>query len=134
MSKEIRRSLIAKIKIAQKQLNIEDWEYRQMLERLTGLSSCAQMQNFQLVCVLNELKRKGFKPTVSKKHVSPNHSKSKDAMIGKVAALLADNKLPWDYAHSMAKRMFKVDRVEWLDYDHLHKLIAALQIYANRKV
>ena len=49
MSKQMRRSLIAKIKIAQKQLNIEDWEYRQMLERLTGLSSCAQMQNYQLV-------------------------------------------------------------------------------------
>ena len=37
------------------------------------------------------------------------------------------------YAHGMAKRMFGVDQVHWLSDDKLHKLVAALQIYANRR-
>ena len=54
------------------------------------------------------------------------------ALIGG-SALLADGKKPWAYAHAMAKRMFGVDRVEWLSDEHMHKLVAALQIAANRQ-
>lgn len=31
------------------------------------------------------------------------------------------------------KKMFKVDRVEWLSDGNMHKLVAALQIAANRR-
>ena len=31
------------------------------------------------------------------------------------------------------KKMFKVDRVEWLSDGNMHKLVAALQISANRR-
>ena len=48
-------------------------------------------------------------------------------------ALLAELGYHWNYAHSMARGMFKVDRVEWLTDEHLHKLVAALQMHANRK-
>ena len=54
-------------------------------------------------------------------------------MLGKVEALLADAKRPWAYAHNTARQMFKVARVEWLDSDQLHKLVAALQIDSQRQ-
>jgi len=54
-------------------------------------------------------------------------------MLGKVEALLADAQRPWDYAHSMARHMFGVDRLEFLRGGQLHRLVAALQIDANRR-
>ena len=54
-------------------------------------------------------------------------------MLRKVEALLADAKRPWSYAHSMAKKMFHVNRLEWLNDHDLHKLVAALQADANRR-
>ena len=54
--------------------------------------------------------------------------------LRKVRALLADAKRPWSYAHGLAKRMYDVARVEWLDHDKLHRLVAALQVDANRRI
>ena len=54
-------------------------------------------------------------------------------MMDKVEALLADGGYHWNYAHAMAWRMFGREKVEYLDNDQLHKLVAALQIAANRK-
>ena len=39
----------------------------------------------------------------------------------------------WNYAHGMAKRMFGVDQVQWLTNDHMRRLVAALQIYADKR-
>ncbi|HHF7476546.1 TPA: phage protein GemA/Gp16 family protein [Neisseria meningitidis] len=44
-----------------------------------------------------------------------------------------DDGWTWNYAHGTAKKMFKVDRVEWLSDGNMHKLVAALQIAANRR-
>lgn len=129
--KDQRRALIAKIKIAQKQLDLDDDTYRAMLMRVAGANSCTKMDMRQLEAVLAELVAKGFAPT--KKHTAPKRRSSADAMMGKIGALLADGKKPWAYAHAMAKRMFGVDRVEWLTDEHMHKLVAALQIAANRQ-
>lgn len=129
--KDIRRGLIAKIKIAQASLGLDDATYRALLERVCGKRSCTQMNVRELEAVLAELKSKGFVPKA--KHKRPSSRRSADAMMSKVEALLADNGLPWNYAHGMAKKMFGVDRVQWLSDEHLHKLIAALQIYANRR-
>ncbi len=48
-------------------------------------------------------------------------------MMRKIEALLLDNGWTWNYAHGTAKKMFKVDRVEWLSDGNMHKLVAALQ-------
>ena len=86
--------------------------------------------------VLIEFARLGFKATEAegRKRVFTGKPKNVDQvpMLGKVEALLADSKRPWSYAHAMARRMFKVARVEWLKPDQLHRLVAALQINSNR--
>ena len=53
--------------------------------------------------------------------------------MGKIEALLADGNKPWRYAEAMAERMFNRKRIQWLSTDQLHRLVAALQINANRE-
>lgn len=129
----IRRPLIAKIKIGQQRLGLDDDVYRVLLRRETGKDSCTQMGIKELEAVLAAMKQQGFVPARPQKGRRPGARSSAEPMMRKVEALLADNGLHWNYAHGMAKRMFGVDRVHWLADAHLHKLIAALQIYADRR-
>ena len=56
-----------------------------------------------------------------------------EAMCRKINALLLDSGRTWDYAHAMAKHMFDRERVQWLEPRQIHKLVAALQVDANRR-
>ena len=125
--------LKAKIHIGKAQLGLDDDTYRALLRRETGKSSCAKMTLRELEAVLAAMQRQGFAPTRRLMGRRPSPRRSASKMIAKVEALLLDNGLTWAYAHGMAKRMFGVDQVHWLSDDKLHKLVAALQIYANRR-
>jgi phage gp16-like protein len=127
-----RKSLLARIHIAKKQLKLDEDMYREMLVQVTSKKSCADMHISDLYLVIKRLQQAGFKAKKRDHGKKPNPNKSQAAMMGKVEALLADNNLPWNYAHAMAKRMFKVDKVDWLTSQDLHKLIAALVISTNR--
>lgn len=130
---KFRNVKIAKIKIAQNQLNISDEAYRAMLNRITEKNSCAQMNDSELDAVLAEMKRLGFVPKKKTSVTSIRPSVDTAPLISKVNALLADSGRPEEYANAMAKHMFKKERIEWLDSRQLHKLVAALQIDANRR-
>lgn len=130
-----RNGLIAKIKIAQKELGMAEEAYRAMLLRITGKNSCAVMDIGELECVVDEMRRFGFKPSTAREKYGRPHLRrtTAAAMMDKVEALLADGGYHWNYAHAMARRMFGREKVEYLDNDQLHKLVAALQIAANRR-
>ena len=128
----MRRALIAKIKIAQKELGLDDATYRAVLERVTGKRSCTECSIPELERVVEDLRQHGFTPKKTAGQ-RPNRRSSADPMMRKIEALLLDNGWTWNYAHGTARRMFKVDRVEWLSDGNMHKLVAALQISANRK-
>jgi phage gp16-like protein len=53
-------------------------------------------------------------------------------MLQKIEAYLAEAKRPWTYVNAMAKRMFKIERVQWCNPGQLHKIIAALEYDARR--
>ncbi|MGH8040395.1 MAG: phage protein GemA/Gp16 family protein [Pseudomonas sp.] len=114
-----------------------DDTYRELLLRVTGKSSSAAMSSQERDKVIQEMKRLGFSDARKQDGgaVFPGRPDAVDGipMLKKVEALLAAAGRPWSYATSMAKRMFKVERLEWLKADQLHRLIAALQIHANRK-
>ena len=57
----VKRKKISMIKIAQKQLCIDDDAYRAMLIRITGQNSCAGLNLSQLNLVIDDLVKKGFK-------------------------------------------------------------------------
>ncbi|ENE1253427.1 regulatory protein GemA [Stenotrophomonas maltophilia] len=134
--KDQRRAQIAKIHLAKTQLGLDDDTYRGLLHRVTGKDSTASMTTAERDQVVSELRRLGFTP--SKKAGSgaayPGRPETVDdtPMLRKVEALLTEAGRPWSYALAVAQRMFKVDRLEWLKGDQLHRLVAALQIDADR--
>lgn len=56
----------------------------------------------------------------------------KEPLLRKIEAYLAEAKRPWDYAHGMARRMFKVNRLQWCQARQLHKIVAAMEYDARR--
>ena len=129
-----RKKLIAKVKIAQQQLGLDDDTYRDLLEGAVGKRSAAKMDEKELTTVIEVMKSKGFQDQSSGHEADkPDVTEAKKALVGKIEALLADGNKPWRYAEAMAERMFNRKRIQWLNTDQLHRLVAALQINANRE-
>jgi phage gp16-like protein len=126
---------LAMIHAAAKELAMPRDVYVALLQRVTGKSSAADLDDRERHKVMDELRRLGAKravrPVTDGKPA--NVPAEKAAMVAKVEALLADAKRSWNYAHGMARRMFKCARVEWLKPDQLHRLVAALSIDAQRR-
>lgn len=132
MNPEHRRAMIAKIKIAQKALAMNDDSYRALLTRVTGKGSAAALEKREMEAVLREIQRLGWKP-VNPQGTRPRVASEKDRTIAKIGAILKELNLSWNYAHGMAKAMFARERVEWLDAVELHKLMQALAVYQRRQ-
>lgn len=130
------------IHIAKSQLGMDDETYRAMLSTVAGVKSAKDLDGAGRDKVLQHLKRCGFKPKAKpdsagrNKHVKdrPNNYSGdvRGNQIKKIEALLADAGRPWSYAAGLAKKMFKVDALEFCDPDHLQKLIAAL-VYDQKR-
>lgn len=132
MNPEHRRAMIAKIKIAQKALAMNDDSYRALLTRVTGKGSAAALEKREMEAVLREMQRLGWKP-VNPQGTRPRVASEKDRTLAKIGAILKELNLSWNYAHGMAKAMFVRERVEWLDAAELHKLMQALAVYQRRQ-
>lgn len=136
-ARDPRNQQLARIHLAKKQLALDESTYRALLKRITGKESSAAMSTAERNAVLAEFARLGFKDQrqAEKRRRWPGEPKNCNEVpqLRKVRALLADAKRPWSYAHGLAKRMYDVARVEWLDHDKLHRLVAALQVDANRR-
>lgn len=128
-----RTALLAKIHIGKKELGLDDDVYRDVLWRLTGKRSAKELNVRQLQRVLMYLQDKGFVVTPKKAYRKPSVIARKQALIGKIEAILADMGLPWSYANATAKQMFGVDMVHWLEVDKLYKLTQALVVYQARQ-
>ena len=129
-----RKKLIAKVKIAQQQLGMDDDTYRDLLEGAVGKRSAAKLNEKELTTVIEVMKSKGFQDQSNGHEADkPDVTEAKQALVSKIEALLADGNKPWRYAEAMAERMFNRKRIQWLNTDQLHRLVAALQINANRE-
>lgn len=137
-----KKAMIAKIKIAQKQLGLDDGAYRDLLKRITGKDSSTKLNEKQLEAVISELKSYGFKPTAPAKYGrKPNIGKahgSRKVKVDKIEALLADMDKHWNYAHSIAKKVTKGEKlnVDFCSDEELTKIISALtrtQNYRKKK-
>lgn len=135
-SKDSRKTLIAKIHIAKKDLALDDETYRDVLHRVTGKNSCKDMTLNELKKVIADLKRLGF--TVKTVQSKPEHGRKptttpdREALLDKIGAMLADMGLHWHYVHGMARNMFGVDMVHWLDAQKMYKVVQALAVYQKR--
>lgn len=133
MSDNVRARELARIHVGAKQLRLDEAAYRALLERVAGVRSAADLDDTGRRKVLREMSRLGFKAQSRGGWVGKPKDLDARPMLKKVEALLADARRPWSYAHGLAKRMHKVNRVEWLNDHKLHGLVAALQADANRR-
>ncbi|MEI7036463.1 regulatory protein GemA [Fulvimonas yonginensis] len=133
------RQLAAIHVLASKRLRLDRETYELLLQRVAGVSSSADLDARGRAKVLDEMRRladegeKQMDNAVSLPDAPQNVRDEVAGMVAKVGAILAELGKGWNYAHGTAKRMFKTDRVEWLRPDQLHRLVAALQISANRQ-
>lgn len=127
------KKMIGAIKAGQAFLGWDDATYRATLNRLTGKTSATRCSLDELQTVKEYMHTAGF-PRQSRKHGRrPSVPKTREAMLSKVEAQLADVGRPWSYAEGMAKRMFKRERVDWLTTEELTKLMQALAVDAKRR-
>jgi phage gp16-like protein len=132
-----RKSMLAKIHVAKKQLGLTDDEYRTIIEAQTGERSAAKLNNRQLDQLLTHFSARGWKERTVRarkgdKSVPSERDMGRKAMLGKIEALLAEigtrenRHVPWDYAAAILQRMFNVDKLEWAKPVQLRAVIAAL--------
>ncbi len=122
------------IHTAKRALQMDDDTYRALLQRIAGVESSKNLTPLGVARLIREFERLGFTaaPAKSAGRKTPSVTVDRQALIGKINALLADAVRPWAYADAMAQRMFRVDRVDWLDPEQTQKLVAALSIDARR--
>lgn len=128
---------IGQIKAGQAFLQMDDDTYRDFLQHMTGYRSAKDLNASERAKVLLEMERRGYKPKSRERTRFPGEPAESEfdrrPMLRKVRALLTQDRRPWAYAHGLAEKMHSVTRVEWLGDDQLHKLVAALQIDADRR-
>ncbi len=139
-SKTSRDRTLIRVQIARREMGLSDLAYRDVLRRAARKRSSKSMSQHELNRVLLEFYRMGWQPKLKD---SPNHGRpanwhvdSRNPMYGKIYALMCDNNWSWAYVRGTVNKMFGHDNVarslEFLDLSDLHKLVAALQIHANR--
>lgn len=129
------------IQAMRRKFHLEDVEYRDLVERISrqhgpAVRSAGECTLAQLSAIATELRKKEQQPEQRAKAARGWAGRPKGDMapqVAKIEALLADAGREWAYAHSVAKRICKVNRVEWCNTEQLGKLIAALQIDAHRR-
>jgi phage gp16-like protein len=128
---------LAAIHVAKKRLRLDDETYRALLERIGGQRSAKDLDPHGRRAVLREFARldKGREAkTANMLPGTPQNVREEiAALVGKIGAILEEAGRSWNYAHGMAKRMFHVQRAQWLHADQLHKLVAALMIDQKRR-
>ena len=138
---KIRKALLAKIHMAKKDLGMDEETYREMLKAF-GLTSCKGADIPTLERVSAHLKGCGFVTKQTPKYKKQfgkrprklvENDRECGPLLSKIEALLADGGYVWNYGHALAKRIAKVDRLEWCDWRQLHKIVAALEYNAKRK-
>lgn len=130
MKKPTRNQRLAAIHVAKKTLGLDDDTYRDLLAQVTGERSAKQLGDEQLIDVLKRLESLGF--TKKEFGQKPKVKLSKQAMIGKIEALLADQALHWHYAVGIAKKMFKKEALEFCTESELWRIVAALEYKKKR--
>lgn len=122
-----RNAQLAAIHVAKKQLGLDDDTYRAMLWAVARVESAADLDAYGRRQVLDHMRSRGAtrRPRGGQYPGRP-HNTDANAQMKKIEALLTDMRLPWSYADSIARQMYRVERVAWLHGDQLGGVITAL--------
>ena len=128
-----RNKQLALIHIAKQRLNIDDDDYRDMLNGIAGVRSAAKLDGVGLEAVIRHLKSLGFE--VSRKPVPSEgkpHNYKQNPQLWKIGRLLAEQKLTWAYANGIVEQMFGIDSIAFCKPRQLSAVIAALSKHRDR--
>lgn len=136
----ISRGKIAMLHVAKNQLGMNDPEYYAMLSRF-GVRHSNELTLSQWSEVEAYLKKLGFvkkKKKAAKSGMNANFAKSKQGLLKKIEAILADMNLSWDYADGIAQNMFQrekkaVKKLRFCSFDETRKVLQALIYHQKRR-
>ena len=120
----------ALIHVAKARCGMSEIEYRDMLLSF-GVSSSADLTDKKFDAVMEHFKKLGFKNNFKRKS-------SKQMLLAKIKAIIADMELTEAYIDGMSRHMFRNDDGEpvasyrWLNADQLRRLVAALMYHQKR--
>lgn len=133
---DFRKSLIAKIHVAKKQLAMREDDYRALLNRVTGKDSSAALSEGQLKAVVKEMESIGFKAIPARK-AGPKPADSQEAR--KIRAMwitlhqMGEVSDPSETALSaFVKRQTGIDNMAWLNHKDTSKVMNALRSWTRR--
>lgn len=133
--KSLKQRNLIKIKIAQKQLGMDDSTYREFLARTVGQTSAAHLTVSEQHTVLAELERLGFKPKATKKGARTYTTAASRKLVmqwrelyrlGHVANQTDTALCAWVKAQTGKLSP------DWLEPAEAGRLIEALKAWANR--
>ncbi len=101
------------------------------------MKSAAELDHAGRAKVLAHMRACGWNPAPPKTP-TPGRPRAiegtdRSAQLRKIEALLLDAGRTWDYAHGLAKKMFSVERLDFVRPGDLHKLTAALEYDRRRR-
>lgn len=128
-----RRRDLAAIHATAKRLGLSEDERRDVIFALTQHRTCSELDYTQLQRVRSHLEGRAKSQGLSLaskrvRRIKPAGEKA--GLVAKVRAVLIDlGRYPDSYADGIAKRMFHVDRFEWLDVEQLRGVVGELAQY-----
>lgn len=130
-----RRTMIAKIHVAKRELALDEDDYRQILFEETRHKSLTDCTEGELVRVIDRLKRQGFKPLPGRgKTAKAQHPMAKKARalwisLYQLGVVRNSSEAALE---AFAKRQLGCDRLVWARQSDAYKLIEALKQMATR--
>ncbi|NCP19044.1 MAG: regulatory protein GemA [Erythrobacter sp.] len=131
-----RRSMIAKIHVARKQINLEEDDYRQMLFDVAGKDSAADCTEPELEAVIERLKSRGFTPFPARggnKAARHKVARKARALWISLYQLGAVRNPSEEALEAFAKRQLGCERLNWAKQSDGYRLIEALKQMAERE-
>jgi phage gp16-like protein len=137
-----RRGLLALVHCAQKDLGIDEYAYRKMLEGLTGKTSAKLCSDGELGRVVDHLRRLGWTPAKGGRPAPPPKGPSRNGHVRKVWAVWGDlctkgvvraaPDAQRGALKAFVKRMTGLDDPEWMSPHEANRVIEALKKWAER--
>lgn len=129
-----RRSMLAKIHVAKKQLAMDEDDYRQLLFEQTGHGSAGDCTDAQLTRVIERMKAIGFRPLprAGKKAATHPMARKARALWISLHHLGVVQNPAEEALEAFARRQLNCERLSWANQRDAHKLIEALKAMAQR--
>jgi phage gp16-like protein len=120
----MRKAALAKIHVAKKQLDLDETEYRDLLQEVTGVRSAKDLDEAGLSKVLKALQSLGFKANSSTKLSPKTRDKPSPDRLDKIRAMWIElgkqgvvRNPSEDALAAFVKQLTGIDRPEWLMED-----------------